>query len=594
MDFQNILQLAAKNQKVAEKKLTVTKRYTTKVPPAKKEPRPQVDPNAIRARVEQKEREKQQREVEEERKRKEALKRLEEAERQKKIRSTSKSAKSPAQRSKAAEQRPKEKTEPKETSESKDGRGRYKDRDHEKVHKAFMHKVEKQAEKVRNKERREEERKPAKPKPGKKAAPAPKKPMSYEELLKFAEQQKKGIVPKMDDRKSAAEKEEEEEESDEDDYDEDDDYDDHRKSKDRMHNDRIHAGKNHARLKDNRHGRPEIKNDIKDRTQVAKHSVPKSHTQERGHNKPVSSPHPKDYRNVRPDDRRKVQEGHSVQRSSKGKSPSPQVTKDKSSMKQGEKSRMPNGSAGKVSDQRAEMKKGSMPRTSAHGSDGKLKSGGFFPENGRMVASSSGRTQGQPTHRPDKPSVKQPARSGDRPVIRPGDRSQSKPMDKSQNRPMNRPAARPVSGPSERPRPRPQDHDRERARSSQMGPPQSAHIVRKRPAPRPPNMKLKRGRLLSSDSEESDYDDGDGFIDDSPMDEMECSNVSSYIKEIFGYDKSKYGYESEYALRNMDASYRDVQKEEARSTRLGMLEDLEDIRREKEELKRKSMKKKKR
>ncbi|XP_072172212.1 uncharacterized protein [Diadema setosum] len=593
MDFQNILQLAAKNQKVAEKKLTVTKRYSTKVPPAKKEPRPQVDPNAIRARVEQKEREKQQREVEEERKRKEALKRLEEAEKQKKIRSTSKSAKSPAQRSKVAEQCPNEKSEPKETSQSKDGSRQYKDRDHEKVHKAFMHKVEKQAEKVRNKERREEERKPAKAKPGKKAAPAPKKPMSYEELLKFAEQQKKGIVPKMDDRRSAAEKEEEEED-DEDDYDEEDDYDDRRKARDRMHNDRIHVGKNHARLKDNRHGRPEIGNHVKDRTQVAKHSVPRLHTQERAHSKPVSSSHPKDYRNARPDDKRKVQEGNVIHRSSNGKSPSAQVSKDKSSMKQAEKRRMPNGSAGKVSDQRAEMKKGSMPCTSAHRSNEKLKSGGIRPENGRVVASSSGRTESQPKHRPDKPSVKQPTRPSDRPVIRPGDRPQSKPMDKSQNRPMNRPAARPVSGPSDRPRPRPQDHDRERARSSQMGPPQSAHVVRKRPAPRPPNMKLKRGRLLSSDSEESDYDDGDGFIDDSPLEEMECSDVSSYIKEIFGYDKSKYGYESEYALRNMDASYRDVQKEEARSTRLGMLEDLEDIRREKEELKRKSMKKKKR
>lgn len=53
-------------------------------------------------------------------------------------------------------------------------------------------------------------------------------------------------------------------------------------------------------------------------------------------------------------------------------------------------------------------------------------------------------------------------------------------------------------------------------------------------------MHVKRGRIMVSDSEEeSDYDDGDGFIDDTPMEQSGGSNVSSYIKEIFGYDKSK-------------------------------------------------------
>ena len=45
------------------------------------------------------------------------------------------------------------------------------------------------------------------------------------------------------------------------------------------------------------------------------------------------------------------------------------------------------------------------------------------------------------------------------------------------------------------------------------------------------------GRLLSSEDEEEDSD-LDGFIDDTPLEE-EGADISSYIKEIFGYDKSK-------------------------------------------------------
>ena len=49
-------------------------------------------------------------------------------------------------------------------------------------------------------------------------------------------------------------------------------------------------------------------------------------------------------------------------------------------------------------------------------------------------------------------------------------------------------------------------------------------------------MKVKHGRLMSDD--ESDYEE-DGFIDDSPLDAGNGGDVSSYIKEIFGYDKTK-------------------------------------------------------
>ncbi|XP_077994530.1 uncharacterized protein LOC144448240 [Glandiceps talaboti] len=108
----------------------------------------------------------------------------------------------------------------------------------------------------------------------------------------------------------------------------------------------------------------------------------------------------------------------------------------------------------------------------------------------------------------------------------------------------------------------------------------------KRPLARPPPIKSRKYRLDSD--EESEYEDDD-FIDDGPL-EDESVDVSSYIKEIFGYDKSKYGYESDYALRNMEASYSQIAKEEARSTRLGIMEDLEDMKKEKEELKRRAEK----
>ncbi|XP_002735930.1 uncharacterized protein LOC100375375 [Saccoglossus kowalevskii] len=110
----------------------------------------------------------------------------------------------------------------------------------------------------------------------------------------------------------------------------------------------------------------------------------------------------------------------------------------------------------------------------------------------------------------------------------------------------------------------------------------------KRPAMPPPSRKVKKRRRLDSDS---DYED-DGFIDDSPMDNDPC-DVSSFIKQIFGYDKNKYGYESDYSLRNMDASFSQIQKEEARSYRLGLQEDMEELRKEKEEEARKLARKKK-
>lgn len=83
----------------------------------------------------------------------------------------------------------------------------------------------------------------------------------------------------------------------------------------------------------------------------------------------------------------------------------------------------------------------------------------------------------------------------------------------------------------------------------------------------------------------------DDFIDDGDDAQDE---VSKHIKEIFGYDRTKYKDESDYALKFMESSWKDLQKEEARSLRLAVQEDLEEEKREEEEIKRQSAKRKKR
>ncbi|XP_048014647.1 protein SPT2 homolog isoform X2 [Megalobrama amblycephala] len=91
--------------------------------------------------------------------------------------------------------------------------------------------------------------------------------------------------------------------------------------------------------------------------------------------------------------------------------------------------------------------------------------------------------------------------------------------------------------------------------------------------------------------DEEEYDsEMDDFIDDEGEDQDE---VSKHIREIFGYDRTKYKDESDYALKFMESSWRDQQKEEARSLRMAVFEDQEEERRELEEMKRKNAKKRK-
>ncbi|XP_068595526.1 protein SPT2 homolog [Brachionichthys hirsutus] len=85
------------------------------------------------------------------------------------------------------------------------------------------------------------------------------------------------------------------------------------------------------------------------------------------------------------------------------------------------------------------------------------------------------------------------------------------------------------------------------------------------------------------EDEDEEYDsEMDDFIDDGAEEQEE---ISRHIKEIFGYDRTKYKNESEYALKFMESSWKEMQKEEARSLKMAVQEDLEEEKREAEELK---------
>ncbi|NWX97577.1 SPT2 protein, partial [Nothoprocta ornata] len=97
-------------------------------------------------------------------------------------------------------------------------------------------------------------------------------------------------------------------------------------------------------------------------------------------------------------------------------------------------------------------------------------------------------------------------------------------------------------------------------------------------------------RQIEDDDDDDEYDsEMDDFIEDEGEPQEE---ISKHIREIFGYDRKRYKDESDYALRYMESSWREQQKEEARSLRLGVQEDLEELKREEEELKRKRQSKK--
>lgn len=98
-------------------------------------------------------------------------------------------------------------------------------------------------------------------------------------------------------------------------------------------------------------------------------------------------------------------------------------------------------------------------------------------------------------------------------------------------------------------------------------------------------MKKRRPVIEDSDSEyDSEMDD---FIDDGD----EEMDYSSQIKAIFGYDKSRYRDE-DFDDREMESTFAQQMREEFISKKIGLMEDLEDMRMEEEEKRMKALKKK--
>ncbi|XP_047343418.1 protein SPT2 homolog [Vespa velutina] len=96
-------------------------------------------------------------------------------------------------------------------------------------------------------------------------------------------------------------------------------------------------------------------------------------------------------------------------------------------------------------------------------------------------------------------------------------------------------------------------------------------------------------RIYDDEEYDSELDD---FIDDGPEEEGE--DYSKYISEIFGYDKSKYrNVDDDDDDLAMESNFAQQLKEEYVSTKIGIMEDLEDIRMEALEKKRKALLKKK-
>ena len=177
-------------------------------------------------------------------------------------------------------------------------------------------------------------------------------------------------------------------------------------------------------------------------------------------------------------------------------------------------------------------------------------------------------------------SMKKPSSSSAKPP--------SKPAQKSPPPPPPPPPKKPViTGPEFHPAVLKSKKFQEKAKPSESQQPSSS---KKRPrSPSPVRGKKTSNRIESDDDEEDDYDSElDDFIDDSDAN----MDISAQIRNIFGYDRRKFRDEPDFDDRSMENNrFADVMKEEARSAKIGMMEDLEDMRREEEEKKRKKMKK---
>ncbi|KAH0947247.1 hypothetical protein HN011_007642 [Eciton burchellii] len=92
-----------------------------------------------------------------------------------------------------------------------------------------------------------------------------------------------------------------------------------------------------------------------------------------------------------------------------------------------------------------------------------------------------------------------------------------------------------------------------------------------------PFMLDKKRRIYDDDDDEYDSD-LDDFIDDRTQEDQE--DYSKHISEIFGYDKNKYKHIDDEDDIIMESNFAQQLKEEYESTKIGIMEDLEDMRME--------------
>ncbi|GBP07082.1 Protein SPT2 homolog [Eumeta japonica] len=112
----------------------------------------------------------------------------------------------------------------------------------------------------------------------------------------------------------------------------------------------------------------------------------------------------------------------------------------------------------------------------------------------------------------------------------------------------------------------------QKADSTRQFPP--ADVKRKHPVDEKKRKQMQKKRVMNSDSEyDSEMDD---FIDDGEED----LDYSKHIKEIFGYDKSKYRDMDDDDDPTMESSFSRQMREEFISKKIGIMEDLEDMRQE--------------
>lgn len=104
----------------------------------------------------------------------------------------------------------------------------------------------------------------------------------------------------------------------------------------------------------------------------------------------------------------------------------------------------------------------------------------------------------------------------------------------------------------------------------------------------------QKERMLLKRKRNPYMDEMDDFIDDEDVDDP--ADVSKYIKEIFGYDRSRFNDEDD-DLSYMESSYSQIEKEENKSAKIARLEDeieqlkeLAELKEMRDKLKKKSKK----